>query len=197
MTYEEARAICETMNPGYATGTVQRSGMGARLRRAGKQRTRAGAGIQSEDKDPSILQGSCNQATNDSAMALNFSLRNSICLTTEGVYDMAGNLSEWVRDTYVADAPGSVSRDTLRADHAFVFADSGDVPPRFPPHSIRGGNYLKPNLSQLAAVQKLARCSNRDFPEQVRPVYRDSCLSDDKPKLVVIYGPGLAGPPLL
>jgi hypothetical protein len=193
VTYEEARAICEAVNPDFATGLCSE----AEWERACEGPASSGPalvhGIQSENKDPSILQGSCNQATNDSAMALNFSLRNSICLTTEGVYDMAGNLSEWVRDTYVAAAPGSVSGDTLRADHAFVFADSGDIPPRFPPHSIRGGNYLKPNLSQLAAVQKLARCSNRDFPEQVRPIYRDSCRSEDKPRLVVIYGPGLEG----
>jgi hypothetical protein len=40
-------------------------------------------------------------------------------------------------------------------------------------------------------VQGYARCSNRDYPEQVRPVFRDECR-DSVPKLVVIYGTGLS-----
>jgi hypothetical protein len=116
-------------------------------------------------------------------------LRNPVCLTTEGVYDMAGNLSEWVRDTYAPTVYAGFPGDTLRLDHGTVFADSGERPP----HSLRGGNYLKPDRLQLSAIQNLARCSNRDFPEQVRPVYRDSCLSEDKPKIVVIFGPGVEG----
>ncbi len=145
-------------------------------------------GIQSEGKNPSILQTSCNQGTNDSAMAMNFALRNAVCLTTEGVYDMAGNLSEWVRDPYVAKAYDTmVGSDTLQ--HGFTFADSTGRAT----HSIRGGNYLKTTQPQLALTQNLARCSNRDFPQQVRPKYREDCRSIDKPKIAVIYGSGLEG----
>ncbi|MBW8889484.1 MAG: SUMF1/EgtB/PvdO family nonheme iron enzyme [Fibrobacteres bacterium] len=190
VTYEQAEAICEAISPEFATKLCSE----AEWERACEGPTADSAlalrhGIQSETNDPSILQASCNQATNDSDMAFNFSLRNPICLTTEGVYDMAGNLSEWVRDTYFPNAYNSLSGDTLRLDHGTVFADSGERPP----HSLRGGNYLKPDRLQLSAVQNLARCSNRDFPEQVRPVYRDSCLSEDKPRLVVIFGTGLDG----
>jgi formylglycine-generating enzyme required for sulfatase activity len=192
VTYDQAEAICEAISPEFATKLCSE----AEWERACEGPTADSAlalrhGIQSEDKDPSILQASCNQATNDSDMAFNFSLRNPVCLTTEGVYDMAGNLSEWVRDTYVANAYTGLGPvgDTLRLDHGTVFADSGE---RLP-HSLRGGNYLKPDRLQLSTIQNLARCSNRDFPEQVRPVYRDSCLSEDKPRLVVIFGTGVEG----
>jgi hypothetical protein len=188
VTYDQAEAICEAMNPAFGTKLCSE----AEWERAceGPDTVALLHGIQSEDKDPSILQSSCNQATNDSAMAMSFALRNSVCLTTEGVYDMAGNLSEWVRDTYRPDAYARLpAGDTLRLDHAFVLDSLGDSLP----HSIRGGNYLKPANAQLAMVQALARCSNRDFPEQVRPVYREDCRSEDKPMLVVIYGPGLNG----
>jgi hypothetical protein len=142
-------------------------------------------GIQSEGKNPSMLQTSCNQSTNDSAMAMSFALRNSICLTTEGVYDMAGNLSEWVRDPYSEGAYlANAAKDTL--DHAFTFADSLNRDR----HGLRGGNYLKPNLNQTAEIQKLARCSNRDFPQQVRPKFREQCKDPDKPKVAIIYGSG-------
>jgi len=190
VTYDQAEAICEAISPEFATKLCSE----AEWERACEGPTPDTSlalrhGIQSEGNDPSILQASCNQATNDSDMAFNFSLRNPVCLTTEGVYDMAGNLSEWVRDTYVANAYGSLSGDTLHLDHSTIFADSGERPP----HSLRGGNYLKPDRVQLSVVQNLARCSNRDFPEQIRPVYRDSCRSEDKPRLVVIFGPGLEG----
>jgi len=48
---------------------------------------------------PSILQNSCNQGTGDDEMAKDYNLRNPQCVTNEGVYDLAGNYSEWVSDT--------------------------------------------------------------------------------------------------
>ncbi len=189
VTYEQAEAICEAVSPAYSTKLCSEAEWERACEGPAADASALLHGIQSEGKDPSILQSDCNQATNDSAMAINFALRNPVCLTTEGVYDMAGNLSEWVRDTYAATAYQRLAGDTLRLDHDTVFADSGDRPP----HSIRGGNYLKPGRTQLTAVQSLARCSNRDFPAQVRPVYRKDCLSEGKPRLVVMYGPGLEG----
>jgi formylglycine-generating enzyme required for sulfatase activity len=190
VTYEQAAAMCEAIGSAeFATSLCSE----AEWERACEGPAAPGAtallhGIQSEGSDPSILQTSCNQATNDSAMAMSFALRNSVCLTTEGIYDMAGNLSEWVRDTYDSLAYDSLPKTSpLRLDHDFVLADKGDTSL----HSLRGGNYLKPPNAQTATVQSLARCSNRDFPEQVRPVYRDECR-DTVPKLVVIYGAGLA-----
>lgn len=189
VTYEQAEAICEAMSPADSSKLCSEAEWERACEGPAPGASALVHGIQSEGNDPSILQASCNQATNDSAMALNFSLRNPVCLTTEGVYDMAGNLTEWVRDTYAPSIYGNLPGDTLRLDHATVFADSGEKPP----HSLRGGNYLKPGRTQLSTVQSLARCSNRDFPEQVRPVYRPECRSDTRPKLVVIYGPGLDG----
>lgn len=149
-------------------------------------------GIQSENGNPSVLQTSCNQATNDSAMAMSFDLRNSVCLTTEGVYDMAGNLSEWVRDPYVAGAYGSLTDSLLT--HEFTFADSAGRDSLHTLHGLRGGNYLKTNLPLLSSTQNLARCSNRDYAQQVRPKFRtQDCVTENEVKIAVIYGPGLTG----
>jgi len=145
-------------------------------------------GIQSELKNPSILQSSCNQGTNDSVMAKSFDLRNSTCLTREGVYDMAGNYSEWVRDPYVASA----YKDPLYPDslgHDFTYPDSAGRGW----HAFRGGNFLKPPGLPISTVQSLARCSNRDFAEQIRPKFRLDCMDPSARMIAVIYGPGLAG----
>jgi formylglycine-generating enzyme required for sulfatase activity len=190
VTYEQAEGICRAIDPdGFDTRLCSEaeweracegpdSGKGALLH-----------GIQSEGGDPSILQTSCNQGTNDSAMAMSFALRNSVCLTTEGIYDLAGNLSEWVRDSYDPRAYDSLAAKATPypMDHGSVLADRGDTSL----HSLRGGNYLKPPNAQTAVLQGFARCSNRDFPEQVRPVFRDECV-DSVPMLVVLYGTGLS-----
>lgn len=191
VTWEQAEAICRAIDSTYYDTRLCSE---TEWERACEGPLENGAallhGIQSEQNDPSILQTSCNQATNDSAMAMNYALRNAVCLTTEGIYDLAGNLSEWVRDTYAAGAYAKLPADSVvDLDHGFTFADSGLTPP----HSIRGGNYLKVALSQQAQVQSLARCSNRDYPEQVRPVFRHDCVSENRPMVAVIYGPGLEG----
>jgi hypothetical protein len=187
VTYEQAAALCADVDTAYATQLCSE----AEWERAceGPDSIPLPHGIQSEGKNPSILQESCNQGTNDSAMAMSFELRNALCLTTEGIYDMAGNLSEWVRDPYVPKAYSGVgSRDTLTHDFAFKDTSGGK-----PFRSIRGGNYLKTNFPQQSLTQNLARCSNRDFAQQVRPYYRNDCLSKDRPKIAVVYANGLAG----
>jgi formylglycine-generating enzyme required for sulfatase activity len=142
-------------------------------------------GIQSETDKPDLLQKVCNQATNDSLMALKYELRNRACLTKEGVYDLAGNFSEWVRDTYRASAYSAVkANDTL--DHLTSFSAAKDS------LGFRGGNYLIPPSMLISTAQNLARCSNRDFAQQVRPKYRTECRDTTRPRLVVIYGPGLS-----
>jgi formylglycine-generating enzyme required for sulfatase activity len=188
VTYDEAEAMCEAMVDDKSFESELCSEAEWERACEGPDSTALPHGIQSEGNDPSILQTSCNQATNDSSMAMNFALRNSVCLTTEGVYDMAGNLSEWVRDTYAPKAYDAILKDTTLG-HGFTFADSGESAPR----SIRGGNYLRPNLNQQSRVQSLARCSNRDFPQQVRPLFRPDCVSDDRPMVAVVYGPGVSG----
>ncbi|MDB5103076.1 MAG: hypothetical protein JWP91_765 [Fibrobacteres bacterium] len=194
VTFDQADAICKAMDPDPAFATQLCSEAEWERACEGPDSLALAHGIQSEGNNPSILQASCNQATNDSAMAMSFELRNAVCLTTEGVYDMAGNLSEWVRDPYVANAYAAQAKDTI--GHEFAFTDSAgktDTTGRNVRHGIRGGNYLKTNFPQQSLTQSLARCSNRDFVEQVRPVYRKDCMDESIQKIAVIYGPGTAG----
>ncbi|MDQ3002907.1 MAG: formylglycine-generating enzyme family protein [Fibrobacterota bacterium] len=187
VTYDKAAKICEDMAPDFDSKLCSE----IEWERAceGPDSIPLLHGIQSEGANASILQSTCNQGTNDSAMAMSFELRNAICLTTEGVYDLAGNLSEWVRDPYYDSAYilfTKATTDTI--DHDFTFGDS-----TMKRHGIRGGNYLKTNFPQQVLTQNLARCSNRDFPQQVRPVYKPECVNDDSAKVAIIYGPGLGG----
>ncbi len=144
-------------------------------------------GIQSERHDPTVLQNSCNQGTNDSMMAKSFDLRNGICLTKEGVFDMAGNYSEWVRDPYSDHAYQNL-KEGDSVSHEFSFSDSGASLRR----GFRGGNFLAPANVSLSAIQNLARCSNRDYAQQVRPNFRLDC-EDSVPMVAVIYPPGPVG----
>ena len=183
VSFDQASAICKGIDTSFATDLCSE----VEWERAceGSLPQALPHGIQSERNNPSILQASCNQGTNDSAMAISFALRNSICLTTEGVYDMAGNLSEWVRDPYAANAyAANEKNDTLV--YGFTFADSANLGR----HSLRGGNYLKPPINQAAEIQRLARCSNRDFPQQVRPKFKRECRDSVSQQVAIIYGSG-------
>ncbi len=186
MTHEQAVEICAGIDSDFSTQLCSE----AEWERAceGSDSIALPHGIQSEGGNPNILQASCNQGTNDSAMAMSLEFRNPVCLTTEGVYDMAGNLSEWVRDPYVSKAYLQ-RKDTL--DHFFTFKDTSGEPYSRP--GIRGGNYLKTGFPQLSLTQNLARCSNRDYAAQVRPIYREECRDSTTRKIAVIYGSGLAG----
>ncbi|MDB5050442.1 MAG: putative lipoprotein [Fibrobacteres bacterium] len=192
VTFEQAEKICADINPDFGTGLCSEAEWERSCEGPGADSASLLHGIQSENKNASILQSSCNQATNDSAMAMSFELRNSVCLTTEGVYDMAGNLSEWVRDPYASNAYAGIKDSVMDPD--FTFADTAltDSSAMFR-KSIRGGNYLKTNFPQLSTTQNLARCSNRDFAQQVRPQFRDECKNADSVKIAIIYGPGLEG----
>jgi hypothetical protein len=192
VTYKQAEGICKSVDPAFETDLCSE----IEWERAceGPDATNLAHGIQSEGSNPSILQSSCNQGTNDSAMAMSFELRNSLCLTTEGVYDMAGNLSEWVRDPYVASAYSQSGRgDTVYHDFRFTDSTATDSAGGTAPPGIRGGNYLKTTFPQQSLTQNLARCSNRDYAAQVRPVFRKDCWSETGPKIAVIYASGLAG----
>lgn len=184
VTWQEADAICKALSPGDSTQLCSEAEWERACEGFDPEQPHL-HGIQSE-RSPSILQASCNQATGDSAMAMSFELRNPICLTNEGVYDMAGNLSEWVRDPYHPEAYGTYE-DSVMA-FGFTFPDPGTFAGV---RSIRGGNFLKPGGS-VSAAQNLARCSNRDFPMQVRPLTKPECVDPDKRKVAVIYGEGIA-----
>jgi hypothetical protein len=185
VTYEQAEKACEDIDASFETRLCSEAEWERACEGPFTDDQALLHGIQSENKNPSILQSSCNQGTSDSAMAMSFELRNAVCLTTEGVYDMAGNLSEWVRDPYVATAYASA--DSVMS-HDFAFSDS--TGPR--KYGYRGGNYLT-RLPLLSATQALARCSNRDYAQQSRPKFKSECVDADKAKIAVIYGPELSG----
>ncbi len=136
-------------------------------------------GYQGDRSDPGLLLGECNQGSGDTLPAMDLALRGNHCLTNEGVFDMPGEFSEWVRDGYDSLAYSKLSKDSLE------FGFSFETPPNSG-HSIRGGNYLKPNVP-TAVLQSLARCTNRDTPRQVRPKFKAECL-DSIPKILVQFG---------
>jgi formylglycine-generating enzyme required for sulfatase activity len=186
VTWKEADSICQAMSPQDSSmlcseAQWERACEGFDLENPHSH------GIQSQ-QNPAILQTSCNQGTGDMEMAMSFELRNPVCLTNEGVYDMAGNLSEWVRDPYNDSAYATLA-DTLLA-YGFTFPPGRESEFKGV-QSVRGGNYLKPK-APLSSIQALARCSNRDFPMQVRPQFKEECVSEDFPKLAAVYGPNLS-----
>ncbi len=188
VSWEQANTICRDLDTAFNTQLCSEVEWERACEGPGVGPDSALAhGIQSEQKNASILQTTCNQGTNDSVMARSFDLRSVACLTKEGAYDMAGNFSEWVRDPYMEKAYATVpAGDSL--NHGFTFADSGVVV-----HGFRGGNFLKPPNLAVSSIQNLARCSNRDFAQQVRPVFRPDCRDSLATKIAVIYGSGLEG----
>ncbi len=141
-------------------------------------------GVQSEKSNSGGVINICNIGTDDSAMAMTPSLRNPACLTYEGAFDLSGNLAEWVADRYDLTSPyGAYTQagDTL-------FPGTPLTPPAADSlHGFRGWHYLKDNISS-AATLRLARCSNRDYPLQIRPRPYAGCLDTAQPQLVVLYG---------
>lgn len=186
VSWSQADSICRGINTAYNTQLCSEVEWERTCKGPGPGDFALAHGIQSEQKNASILQSTCNQGTNDSVMARSFDLRSGTCLTNEGVYDMAGNYSEWIRDPYSEGAYGQLkSEDSLT--HGFSFSDS------LKRHGFRGGNYLKPQNLATSSIQNLARCSNRDFAQQVRPVFKKECIDSSGPQIAIIYGPGLSG----
>jgi hypothetical protein len=116
-------------------------------------------GFQSENPaNPNAVFSVCNVGTGDSDMATNQSLRNPICLTREGVFDMSGNLAEWVLDPYSSTAY-SQTKDTLIPGAPLVTQTLTGT------HGYRGGYYLnshqpsttKPGLPDTNPAQVLRR----------------------------------------
>lgn len=186
VTWDEANQICQDLAPNEKSQLCSE----AQWERACEGFEADGPhphGIQSEN-DASILQSKCNQGTGDSVMAMSFDLRNPVCLTNEGVFDMAGNLSEWVRDYYDSSGIAQLKDTVLGHDFRFL-QPASPVAPEL--HAFRGGNFLRnPNVS-LASTQSLARCSNRDFPAQIRPKFRPDCVDSLHSQVAVVYGQGL------
>ena len=137
-------------------------------------------GFQSENaNDPATLFSTCNIATGDSDMAKSQSLRNPTCLTREGVFDMPGNFAEWVLDPYSSTAYTKAG-DTLYPGRGLTDpADSGT-------HVFRGSYYLNSHLSSASKLRS-ARCSNRDYPTQLRPQPFKGCVDSTQALIVLTY----------
>ncbi len=188
VTWEEAFDTCDDLN-----STQEGSGLRFQLcSEAQWERACKGAdsiphqyGLQGDPITPSLLQNSCNQGTNDSLMAQSLALRDNSCLSNEGVYDLAGNFSEWVLDEYDSTGYANVEKPGLHPEAPIKRPEAL--------HVFRGGNFLRPNIP-AAEMQKLARCSNRDYPMQVRPKFKDSCRSlenPNAPKIVIVFDENL------
>jgi hypothetical protein len=179
VTWQQASDVCSALSPSDSTHLCTE----AEWERAceGNDSPSLKYGFQSENpNDPNTLFSTCNIETGDSNMAMSQALRNPTCLTREGVFDMPGNLSEWVLDAYKSDAYVSV-KDTLYPGVPLTApSDAGT-------HSVRGGYYLnshRPSATKL----RYARCSNRDFPEQIRPrLLVPGCVDSTKPLVLLTY----------
>lgn len=175
-SWQEAQDLCAEVSPADSTGLCTE----VQWERAckGDDSLPHLYGYLGDRRDPSMLLSQCNQGTSDSLPAFDPDLRSRQCLTGEGVFDMPGQLSEWVRDPYDASAMSRITADTL--PFGFTLADSGTS------HSFRGGNFLRPNVPS-SQLQLMARCTNRDLPFEVRPKFKAECV-DTVPRLLALFG---------
>lgn len=137
-------------------------------------------GMLSERTQPGNVRFACNVGTNDSAMAMSLALRDPTCLSYEGVYDMAGNLAEWVLDPYTPSGYPANPGDTIRRGTPHTPPTSASV------RVFRGSHYLNPNQPPATLLAR-ARCSNRDFATQARPRPYPGCVSASGPQIAVSY----------
>ncbi|MBF0430822.1 MAG: hypothetical protein HQK83_06055 [Fibrobacteria bacterium] len=103
----------------------------------------------------------CNHAAHDKEMAFDDELRDDQCTTNEGVFDLTGNLSEWVE----AVQAGSSAPSKLL---------------------FKGGNYLAPS-NEFINFASYDVCVNNSAPYQKRPDYDSNCISPMR-MAGVIYG---------
>ncbi len=136
-------------------------------------------GMQSEGAPGTNVRFACNVGTGDSVMAMTPALRDPSCLSYEGVYDMAGNLAEWVLDPYTPTGYPPVS-DTLRRGTPHTPVTSSST------RGFRGSHYLNPNQPPATLLSR-ARCSNRDFATQARPRPYPGCVDAAGPQIAVSY----------
>lgn len=177
-TWQDADSICLALSPSDSSHLCSE----AEWERAckGPDSPPMTYGFQSEDStNPNAIFNVCNIGTGDSTMAATQSLRNPSCLTSEGVFDMSGNLAEWVLDPY--------SQGAYQTPDTILFPGHPLVPPSDTGlHGFRGGYYLYSHLP-TATILHSARCSNRDYPTQIRPLAYPGCMDSAQPLVVILY----------
>jgi formylglycine-generating enzyme required for sulfatase activity len=136
-------------------------------------------GMQSERVPGASVRYTCNVGTGDSTMAFSPSLRDPRCVSYDGVFDMAGNLAEWVLDPY-AKSGYPATPDTLRRGVPHTPVTTASV------RGFRGNYYLNPNESPTTLLSR-ARCSNRDYATQSRPLPYAGCIDSAGPQIAVTY----------
>ena len=136
-------------------------------------------GMQSERVTGANVRFACNVGTGDSAMAMSASLRDPTCVSYDGVFDMAGNLAEWVLDPYTSGGYPATP-DTLSRGVPHTALTSTSV------RGFRGSHYLNPNQSPSTLLAR-ARCSNRDYATQSRPRPYAGCVDSAGPQIAVTY----------
>ena len=142
-------------------------------------------GMQSERSGGISVRDACNIGTGDSLMAKTEALRDPLCISYDGAFDMSGNLAEWVLDPYTTSYP--TLPDTLERGrpHTPVTATST--------RGFRGSHYLNPGQPPAVLLSR-ARCSNRDMATQARPRPYPGCVDANGPQIVVTYN-NVAKPP--
>jgi formylglycine-generating enzyme required for sulfatase activity len=136
-------------------------------------------GMQSERASGANVRFTCNVGTGDSAMAMSAALRDPTCVSYDGVFDLAGNLAEWVLDPYTSGGyPATPETLSLGTPHTPVTSASV--------HGFRGSHYLNPNQSPTTLLAR-ARCSNRDYATQSRPRAYAGCIDSTGPMIAVTY----------
>jgi len=189
MTWQQANAACESASPADSTHLCTE----AEWERACKGPDPAPPltyGYQAEDStNPGAMLNVCNIGTGDSIMAVTQSLRNPSCLTKEGAFDMPGNLAEWTQDAYSVNAYSlaEAGSDTLYPGRPLVAPNDTGL------HGFRGGYYLDTHLPTATTLHS-ARCSNRDYPTQIRPQVYPGCINPSQPLVALIYGNSLLPP---
>jgi hypothetical protein len=99
---------------------------------------------------PDILQRSCNQGTDDKEMAFDLALRNRECSTNEGVFDLAGQLSEWVEDDELLFKGGNFLKPEMDVVEIRKAAECNSLsgrPYQYRPNYYPGCVSETPNLS--------------------------------------------------
>ncbi len=97
----------------------------------------------------------------------------------EGVFDMPGNLAEWVLDPYSANAYSSAqATDTLYPGQPLTAPNDTGL------HGFRGEYYLNSHLATASTLRD-SRCSNRDYPAQIRPQVYPGCMDSSRPLVVL------------
>ncbi|NLB63561.1 MAG: fibronectin type III domain-containing protein [Fibrobacter sp.] len=153
LLYQEARQACQNLSePGFSFDLCSEEDWRLACLSGG---SRYGT-IEDELFIPQeFLFRNCNVGTGDSAQAFNIETRNARCVNPEGIYDLPGQLQEWVRG--VDFEVDSLSNDTIY-----------DTIPL-----LKGASYMVFDVSDRTLQ---ARCTAKSHPARMRANYRQDSI---------------------